>query len=451
MEKLRSLPAYPAQPIVGNLFQFQKDRLGYFLRSQLELGPVSRMRIGPVESVLIGEPQLAAIVLTERAYDFVKSVFYDHLKRLLGLGLVTSEGDFHKKQRKLVAPLLQHRRIASYGATMAEYTERISADWRDGQLLDIAEEMMRITLAIVGKTLFNADVLGEARELGPALEVANRYVGREVEYFIHWPLWWPIKRTREARKAIRRIDETVYRMIEERRSTGEDKGDILSMLLSAQHEDQSRMSDEQVRDEAMTMFAAGHETTATAMGWCLWELTRNPDVYQRLQREVDSVLGGRSPTLEDLPKLPFALQCFKETMRLHPPAYVVGRRPLQDMVIDGVALTSKMMVLINIYGMHHSPEYFPEPERFDPDRFSPEREKSIPKNAYLPFATGPRVCIGNHFAMMEGQIMLAALVQRFSFTLEPGHTVEPDPLVTLRTKHGIPMRVHKRQPARAAA
>jgi cytochrome P450 len=268
------------------------------------------------------------------------------------------------------------------------------------------------------------------------------------------PPTWPTPGNRRGFAAIARLDRTVYRMIEERRGDGADRGDFLSMLLLAQEEGGGGgMTDRQVRDEAMNIFLAGHETTANALTWAFYLLAQHPAARERLEREVDAALGGRTPALTDVGALPFSLAVFKEAMRLYPPAYVVARRALRDVTLRGHAIAKNDLCIVNIVGMHRRADLFPEPSRFDPDRFLPENEKRLAKDAYLPFGGGQRVCIGNHFALLEGQLALAALAQRVRFDLLPGaNRVETEPLITLRPKGGVPMRVTRRraEPAGAA-
>jgi cytochrome P450 len=328
---------------------------------------------------------------------------------------------------------------------MARYAEQMQGAWADGQTLNIASEMMRLTLQIVGKTLFDTDVLGKAEEVGDALTTAMHGFNAEVNALVHIPRTWPTPANRRNREAARRLDAIIYRIIAERRRSGEDRGDLLSMLLHAQDEDDgSFMTDTQVRDEAMTLFLAGHETTANALAWSWHLLAQHPDVYARVREEADGVLGGRTPTFADLPELAYTLQVFKETMRLYPPAHTIGRQATRPVELGGYELAAGSVVLISPYVMHRRPDYFPDPERFDPERFTPEAEERLPRFAYMPFGGGPRICIGNHFALMEGHLLLAALAQRVTFELVPRQRIEPEPLITLRPKRAISMVVRRR-------
>lgn len=420
-------------------------------------GDIARMPWfgGLVKANIISSADMAHEVLVEQADAFMKGYGLSYFARpLLGNGLLTSEGGFHRRQRRMMAPAFVHRRIAEYAAVIAARAEVAQRGLREGEVVDVSAAMMRMTLEIVGATLFSAEVGDEAEEIHAALTAALEQVMTAVRSFVPIPPSWPTPKNRRGQRAIARLDRTVYRLIEERRREGGDRGDFLSMLLLAQDEDGGVMTDKQVRDEAMNIFLAGHETTANALGWTFYLLAQHPAIRERLEREVDAALGGRTPTLEDLANMPFSLQVFKESMRLYPPAFVVARRALRDVTIGGHRVGKNELAIINIIGMHRRSAYFAEPDRFDPERFSADAEKSMNKRAFLPFGAGPRVCIGNHFALLEGQLALAAIAQRVRLDLAPGSArVEPEPLITLRPRGGIPMLVRRRDVphARSAA
>jgi cytochrome P450 len=435
----RELPG--GAPLVGHLLDFRDRRLALQLRVVRHCGDLGVLQLGPVRVHVLSSAELAHELLVDHADDFVKSRGLRLARAMLGDGLLTSEHDLHKRQRKLMAPAFSHRRIASYASTMADLTERAQATFEDGAVVDVADQMMRLTLAIVGKTLFDTDVSCEADAVGPAMTTANHYVSEQVTR-LPTPLWLPTRRNREVKRAIRTLDEIIYRLIAARRAAGVDLGDVLSTLVMTRDEVTGEgMNDRQIRDEAVTLFLAGHETTANALAWSFYLLARHPEIYERVAAEARGVLGGGSPTMEDLPRLPTALAVVKEAMRLYPPAYIIGRSAERDVTLGGVELHRGDTVFVNIYGMHRRADYFAEPERFSPERFAPEREKQLVRGAYLPFGSGPRICIGNHFAMMEGQLILAALAQRLRFCPVDGREVEPEPLVTLRPRGGLPMRV----------
>jgi cytochrome P450 len=431
----------------GQLLAFRNRRLAWQMRLMNEFGDICRTSIGPFPAVVISSAELAQAVLLENAQHFTKSRGLQVTRPLLGNGLLTSEGAFHRRQRKLISPGLQHRRVGTYAGVMSSYTEAAQARWKDGETIDVSAAMMKLTLAIAGKTMFDADLEGEASEIGEAITIANRAVSEQITSILPAPLAWPLPRNWPVKRAIRRLERTVYKMISDRRASGADPGDILSMLLAAEEEGSgSKMTDVEVRDETMTLFLAGHETTANALAWALHLLSRHPDVYARLRAEVDGALGGRTPTFEDVPRLPYAMRVLKETMRLYPPAYIIGRQATRDVDIGPYRLPKKMTAFVNIYGIHRRAMYFPDPEKFDPDRFQPEAEKQM-KTSYLPFGGGPRVCIGNQFALLEGQLVLATLAQRVTFEATSDRVIEPEPLITLRPKHGVPLVVRRRPPA----
>jgi cytochrome P450 len=428
---------------VKTIGAYRSDRLRWLLDLSQQIGDFGTYQFGPWEGIMVNSSEYAHAVLVEQADSFEKLPSLVFFRPLLGNGLLLSEHAFWRRQRKLAAPAFQHRRIASYAAVMADYAERAQQRWADGEELDVAREMTRLTMSVVGKTLFDTDVITEADDIGAALTVALRYVDAQTSTPLPTPISWPTPRNTHNRRAIARLDATIYRMIAERRASGADNGDLLSMLLLARDEGGGGMSDTQVRDEAMTLFLAGHETTAVALAWAWYLLSQHPAIYARMRDEVLRALGGRPPTFDDLPSLPYTLQVFKETLRLYPPAYVIGRYATRDVDLGDRRLPAKTWIVISPYTMHRRHDYFPHPDRFDPDRFAPETEKRLPRCAYLPFGGGPRICIGNHFALMEGQIILATLAQRVAFELVPGQQIAPEPVVTLRPRGGIRMKVHR--------
>jgi cytochrome P450 len=372
-----------------------------------------------------------------------------------------------------MAPLFTHAAIARYADTMAECASSAARDLRQEQLVDITREMTRITMRIAGKALFDVDVLDEADELGKALTFAMRWVdaqtgslpwavrlrvasvleARAAELpgpLAGWsrafaralvePIRWPNGDSRRLGEALATIERRVERMIAERRAAGLARPDLLSFLLSAQDERGSGMTDKQVRDEIVTLFLAGHETTATALAWSLYLLGKHPEAHARARAEARR-LGGRAPRADDLPRLEYCLQVFKEAMRLYPPIYLFGREAATDVEIGGIGLPRGTIVLVSAHALHHRRELFPEPERFDPSRFEARAEQSRHRLSYLPFGAGPRTCIGGHFALMEGPIVLATILGRVDLELAKPTPVEPEPSATLRPKGGVPMRV----------
>jgi cytochrome P450 len=367
-------------------------------------------------------------------------------KKFLGEGLLTSEGEFHRRQRRLAQPAFHRQRINAYATAMADYAARTRDRWQTGGTLDVWQEMMRLTLAIVGKTLFDADVEDEANEIRVALTEIMRLFERITSPFAGLLDKLPLRSNRRWLKAKQRLDSIIYRIIDERRKTGEDRGDLLSMLLLAQDEegDRSTMTDSQLRDEAMTLFVAGHETTANALTWSWYLLSQHPEAEANLHREIDAVLAGKLPTAEDVPRLRYTEMVFAEAMRLYPPAWTMGRRALSDYEVGGYIIPAGSIVLMSPWVMHHDPRFYPDPFRFDPERWTVEARESRPKFSYFPFGGGPRVCIGESFAWMEGVLLIAVLAQQWKLRLAPGQQVEPEPKVTLRPKYGMRMIVSSR-------
>ncbi|HUQ83213.1 MAG TPA: cytochrome P450, partial [Gemmatimonadaceae bacterium] len=397
-----------------NALTMGRDPLAFLAGLRDEYGDIARVPLGAETLYLFSHPDLVRDVLVTNHRNFHKGRGLERAKMLLGDGLLTSEGDFHLRQRRLAQPAFHRQRIAAYGATMAKHAVARRDRWRDGLTIDAHEEMMALTLAIVGKTLFDADVEHEAEEIGAAL--ATTFESFNFGFFLPFGALLeklPLPATLRFRKARARLDATIYRIIEERRRSGADRGDLLSMLLLAQDTegDGTGMTDLQLRDEAMTIFLAGHETTANALTWTWYLLSQHPHVEARLHAEIDAALGGRAPTADDLPALPYTRMVLAESMRLYPPAWIVGRRAMRPFEASGYTIPARSIVLACQYVMHRDPRWFPDPERFDPQRFAPERQAERPKFAYFPFGGGPRVCIGEQFAWMEGIILLATIAQ----------------------------------------
>lgn len=416
-----------------------------------DYGDVAGFRIGPQPIVLLSGPEDIRDVLVVRQKNFTKGRGLERAKLLLGEGLLTSEGEHHRRQRRLAQPAFHRARVAGYGNVMAEYARRARDRWHDGTEIDVHAHMMALTLAVVGKTLFDADVEGEAREIGEALTTSFQSFSIAMLPFSEWLERLPIPATLRFKKARARLDRTIYRMIDERRLAGEDRGDLLSMLLVAQDSegDGAGMSDLQLRDEAMTIFLAGHETTANALTWALWLVATHPRVEQALHAEIDSVLGGpvggRLPAAADLDRLPYTRTVVAESMRLYPPAWILGRRAIEAFEIGGFHVPARSIVLMSQYLVHRDARWWSEPNAFVPERWTDEAAAaSRPKMAYFPFGAGTRVCIGEQFAWMEAMLLLATIAQRWRLRAVPGHRVDVQPLITLRPLHGMPMIAEQR-------
>lgn len=427
-KQAKSIPYVREIPLIGSIPEVVHDRLGLFLR-MARTGDVCGCHFGPYSIVLFNTAEYAHTILVELANDVYKGrlMHRGFQSAITGAeGVFISEGEFHHRQRKLMSPPFQPRHIASYADTMVHYADQLRHELRDGETLDINQKMTQVTMSIIGKILFDADIFTETDELGEALTTALASTVHRMTRLFAPPMNWPTPYNRRIRAAIFLVRERIQAMIDERRRSTDERNDFLSILLRTRYEDGSPMDDAQLMEECLTLFSAGHETTATALTWAWYLLSQHPAAYQKLQQEVDKVLQGRTPTYADLERLPYCSQVFKEALRLYPPAYSTLRETLHDTEIDGYLVPKGYMLLICFYTLHLKPEYFPEPEKFDPERFAPEREKQIPRYAYLPFGAGPRICLGNYFALMEGPLVLATLAQKVTFSLEPGQTIQPD-------------------------
>lgn len=448
----KTIPGIVEPPLFGSMFTFSRDRLALTLRVARECGDIGQYHFGPYALIQMNSPELAHSVLVERAYDFDKGALtHNAFEPMIGQGLFISEGDFHRRQRKLMAPSFQPHQIKSYADAMVHYGEQIQQHWREGATINLGEEMTALTMSIVGKVLFDAEVFKETDELGAAMADLLAFTNYGISNLFPIPLSWPVPRSNRARRSLAILDKQIYKMIHDRQQSSDERNDFLSILLNAREEDGSPMSPKQVRDEAITLFGAGHETTASALTWAWYLLAGHPEILQKLQAEVDTVLQGRVPTFTDLPNLPYTLQILKEAMRLYPPAYAVARVALHDLEIDGYHVAKGQSVLVAVYAIHHRPDFYPEPEVFRPERFTPEQEKKLPRYAYMPFGAGPRVCIGNHFAQMEGHLLLATLAQHVSLELVSGQQIKPDltNTITIRPNHPVQMIVRRRDEKRA--
>ena len=439
-------PGPKGLPLFGNVFEPRGDAIGYFTRCVGMYGDIVFLRFLGVPMCFINRPEYIESVLVTQHANFSKSKDYRALRRVLGNGLLTSEGEFWRRQRKLVQPAFHQERIGAYAEVMVKFTERTLASWKDGQPVDIHEAMMRLTLDIVAKTLFDTDVSHEAEDVASALHVLMGKFMRQAGFAFLLPSSIPIPTTRRLQQAVRQLDKVIYRIIRQRRAGGQNSGDLLSVLLQAQDDEGVGMTDRQLHDEIMTLFLAGHETTANVLSWTWLLLGQNPQVEAKLIDELQSVLGGRAPTPADLPRLTYTDMVLKEAMRIYPPVWIIGRRAVAPFRLGEFELPAKTNVLMSQLLMHRDARYFPEPERFDPDRWraGDSRGASLPRFAYFPFGGGPRVCIGAGFATMEAVLLLATIAQKFQINVAAGQKIEMLPSVTLRPKSGIRVTVKRR-------
>jgi cytochrome P450 len=433
-------PPGPKGRLLGeNLREYARDPLGFLSGCAREHGDVVRLRFMGQTFYLLSNPDLIEYVLVENNRNFSKTRLLRRNRRLLGEGLLTSEGEFWRRQRRLAQPAFHRKRVAAYGEVMVAFAERSLEGWRDGETIDVHEEMMRLTLEVVAKCLFDADVRAEANDVGRAMKVALEDFSSQ-RRLIRIPKSIPTPHNLRFERAARRLDEIVRAIIEEHRKGGdEDRGDLFSMLMLAEDESGQRMTDKQLRDEVMTLFLAGHETTANALSWAFWLLSLNAEADAKLAAELGRVLSGWAPTVANLPNLPYVERILKESMRLYPPAWVMGREAIGECEVGGYRMPTSTTALMSQWVVHRDPRYHHDPERFDPDRWTTEYEEGLPRFAYFPFGGGPRQCIGASFAMTEARLILATIAQRFRMELAPGQRVEPYASVTLRPKAGMRM------------
>ena len=423
------------------------DPLGFMTMLAREYGDVCSFRVGFERVFFVNHPDYVKDVLVNHYDNFLKGNGKQRAKRFLGEGLLLSEGDLHRRQRRLAQPGFHYQRLAGYASEMAASSQRCSARWRDGQKLDIWPEMLRLTLGIVGKTLFSADVESKDDEVGQAMKAATLQYRAFKLPFAKLLERMPLPHIRRFHRGKERLRRIVLEIIEERRRDGLDHGDLLSMLLLSEEKgvDAPPMLPEQVWDEALTIFIAGYDTTATALMWTWFLLSQHPRAEAKLHAELDEVLeDGRPAVFEDLRRLPYTECVLAEAMRIYPPTWRLVRRAIRDFPIGEHILPAGSLVVVCQYAMHRDPRYFPDPERFDPERFTPEAKAERPQYSYFPFGGGPRRCIGEGFALMEGVLLLATLARRWRPRLAPGHPVEVFPEHLLRSKHGMLMTLEKR-------
>jgi cytochrome P450 len=435
---------------LGAARAFQSDPIRAFFTAQEACGDVARvdLRVAPYVLHILNHPDHLRHVLVEGARKYGKgSLGYLKLRESLGNGLVTSEGDFWKRQRRIANPAFHHERIAHFAETMVRCAEDSADGWqgavKSGEPVDIAKEMMRLTLRVIGLTMFSTEVAGAASVVASALDDVLKITIHRIKDLWAAPSWLPTVTNRRFDRALAAVHGEVGGIIAARRRSSETgKQDLLEMLMVARDPETGEgMTDAQLLDEAMTIFGAGHETTANALSWTLYLLSLHPAVEQRLREEIARVVGERAPRLEDLPQLVFTERVVKESMRLFPPVWGLERSVLEHDVIGGFEIPKGSWVFMSPYRIHRDARFWDNPEGFDPDRFTPEAEAARRKGAYLPFSLGPRKCIGESFAMIEAKLVLASLLRRTRFEVVPGRRVEPEPTITLRPKGGLWMRV----------
>lgn len=425
--------------------EYNRDTLGFITRCR-NYGDVVRMRFLYLTAYFIYHPNDIEYILSTNAENFVKSrsLRSPFFHALVGQGLLTSEGELWRRQRRLAQPTFHRKRIESYGMVMVEYAQRATVDWKEGEIRDIHRDMMRLTLEIVVKLLFSSDISRDADRVGDILsEMTTPFASQAT---LKWILdnRLPTRASRRYHQNVAKIDQIIYRIIGDRRARKSDEVDLLAMLLAAADEDGSRMTDRQLRDEVVTLFLAGHETTALTLSWAWYLLAKHPKVAAKFHDELEAVLAGKMATAADLPRLKYVEMIAKESMRLFPPAYAVGREAIKECEIGGFRVPAGTQLFMFQWATQRDPRFFEDPDRFYPERWDEVNASNLPKYAYFPFGGGPRVCIGNYFAMMEIILILATIGQRYRFSLAPNQSLSLLPAMSLRPRDGIEIVVHEK-------
>ncbi|GAA4456394.1 cytochrome P450 [Nibrella saemangeumensis] len=447
----RLIPQVKGAPLVGNTFQFIRDPLAFLSRLQQQYDRLVRFTIANRLVTLTLTPEDAKHILQENNKNFVKSDAYKVLSLFLGNGLLNSEGDFWRRQRRLAQPAFHRQRLALLVDTMVQETQELVERWKQHTTalpVDISEEMMKLTLEIVTRSLFSSDVKKHLGNISKEITTIIEFAYAELHSFVHIPTHYPTPRNIRYRRAVEKVEGIIYDIINQRRAEKASGNhvrydDLLEMLMEARDEETGdQMTDKQLRDEVTTIFMAGHETTANALAWSLYLLAKHPEVASKVREEVHRVIGSEGiPTAETVRALSYTLQVIQETMRLYPPAWLFGRKPVIDEPLGEYVLPANFGVLICPYLLHRDPKHWTNPDQFNPDNFLPERLKERPAYSYIPFGGGPRLCIGNNFALMEMQVVLALLVRTFDFHTTRRNVIEPEPGITLRPKGGLRLRI----------
>ena len=444
MPHYKRVPGPPGHFLLGSTRDIRHDPLRFGLEMARHHGDIVRIRLLFWPAYLVNHPDGVKHVLQENQRNYHKDLYpYRVLKPLLGQGLVTNDGESWLQQRRLMQPAFHRKRLAAFGTLMTDTTVSMLDQWqrfaeRD-QPLDVAAEMVRLTLRITGQALFNIDLSDETHTVGQAVSTVNKLLS-EYLYAPFPPLSIPTPRSHRLQVARRTLDQVVHDIITQRRQQNTDTGDLLSILLLARDEETGQgMNDQQVRDEVMTLLIAGHETVATALTWTWYLLSQHPEVERCLHSELDEVLDGHLPTIEHIARLSYTRMVIEEVLRLYPPAWIFGRKAIANDEIGGYFIPANSIIVLSPYITHRHPAFWERAEVFDPERFAPVQAAGRPHYAYFPFGGGPRICIGNNFALMEIQLVLATIAQHYRLRLVPGHPVEPEALLSLRPHYGLPM------------
>jgi cytochrome P450 len=441
---LDTLRAPKSDPIWGQSTEFNRNQLRYLTELARDYDDIVPLRLFLYRAAFFNRPDLVEEILVTKHRAFVKSVAFRRFAEVTGFGVITSDGEHWRKQHRLVQPGFHRQRVESFAQAMVERADSMRDEWQHGEEREIQADMMRVTLEVVCRTMFSADVSSDARALGESFTEALDAVYQRVSGVqVMVPGSVPLPTQVRVWRATRRLDQMVYRMIREHKESG-DRGDLLSMLLEARDETGAAMSDRQVRDEVMNIVVAGHETTACALTWVWYLLAQHPEVEARLHAEIDEVLGGRLPTVEDLPRLAYTGHIVTEVLRLYPPVWITTREAIQDVTIGGHELRKGTIAIFCQWTIQRDARYFERPDAFEPERWADGLARRLPRFAYFPFGGGPRVCLGNTFSLMEATLVIATIASRFRLALVPGQTITPHGGVTLRAKPGIQMRLIRR-------
>lgn len=439
------LPGPKGLPVLGESIRFIRDSLEFLRSSAREYGDLVRIPVIKGTRILVNHPDYVQQVLVMQPHKFHKSkLSKEATERLLGQGLLISEGEFWRRQRRLAQPAFHKHRINAYSSTMLDCAQAQIGNWRDGEVRNVAQEMMELTLEAAVRTLFGTTLPGEAQRVGRAMAFLMRYSLRRARHPIHFPANWPTPPNLRANREYEFLDSLVYRIISDRKAHPDSnhRNDLLSLLIAAMDQDGSQMTPKQLRDETMTLFIAGHETTAITLAWTWYLLAQHPAVEARLAEELRSVLGGRAPSVDDLARLPYLHAVISEVLRLYPPAYVLARVAIAPFRLGEHDFPAGETLLLSQWVMHRDPRYYEDPDAFRPERWLDGLAERLPPGAYFPFGDGPRRCIGQGFALLETALVIATVAQRFRFRPVPKRRAVPEPLVTLRPKHGIWMTLH---------
>jgi cytochrome P450 len=428
-------------PIFGNLLSFRNDQLGYLQQMQQQYGNMAMFYAGRTPVVVCFRPEHVRYMFTENPRNFTNREMAGNLQELIGDGLLTIDGETHRQQRRMVQPAFHKRRVESYADVMVKHTLEMLESWHEGERLDIARTMQELTLRVVAKCLLNVDLREEASNLGTSFTGMIANPVSLAEGFLRLRIDMPFTSYGRRMAAKRNVDSFIYKVIEQRRTEKQDVGDVLSMLLTTQDEEQS-LTDTQIHDHIITFVAAGHETTALALTWTFYLLSEHPAIYKKLLNEVQTVLGNDAPTVDTIGNLPYLEWVLNESMRLYPPAWSQGRRAIEAFDLDGYHFPAGTLLMFSQWVMHRQPDIWEAPTEFRPERWDPASGQKVPQWAYFPFGGGPRMCIGMPFAQMEAKLLLATIVQHYRLQLTSGYHPELLPLITLRPKHGMPMTVH---------